>query len=194
MILSATTWMLSVAAVAVSGVMAFREGTWRRRPGLDIGFVNHGGMWGDAVLLPIANAVIVPWLTPGWWLVLPVGVAGMASVAVHVWWHGGTRDGVRDHMWPARPSGHWARDLSLAGWCHVVYVTGELGLLLAGALSPTPPAVVLLVAAILTLHIPLGILQPAWYATGRVFPSGLRLMALCLTAVWLIGLARVFGA
>ena len=71
-------------------------------------------------------------------------------------------------MWPTRPSGRWAADLSLAGWCHVVYVTGELGLLLAWALSPAPPAVVWLVTIILSLHVPLGVLQPAWFATGRL--------------------------
>lgn len=182
-----TTWAVSVAAVAVSGLVAWVEGLWRRRPGLDIGFVNHGGMWGDAVLLPLANAAIVPWLAPGWWLAAPLALAAASSVAVHVWWHGGVPVGVRDHMWPSRPTGHWAADLSWAGWCHVAYVTGELGLLLAFAATLVPRDVVLLVTVVLTLHVPLGLLQPAWFATGRVFPAGLRLLAATLAAVWAAG-------
>ena len=47
---------------------AWYEGCWAQRPGLDMGFANHGGMWGDLMLLPIANAVIVPHLTMGPWI------------------------------------------------------------------------------------------------------------------------------
>jgi hypothetical protein len=188
---SGSTWLASIAAVMVSGAVAAYEGHWRRRAGLDMGFADHGGMWGDLLLLPVANAVAVPWIEPGWWLVGPFALATIVSVVLHVWWHGGTRHGVRDHMWPSRPSGRWAADLSLAGWCHVVYVAGELGLLLAWALSPAPRDVVWAVTIILSLHAPLGMLQPAWFATGRLLAVSVRLVALALGTAWVVAAAKL---
>jgi hypothetical protein len=188
---SGSTWLASIAAVMVSGAVAAYEGHWRRRAGLDMGFADHGGMWGDLLLLPVANAVAVPWIEPGWWLVGPFALATIVSVVLHVWWHGGTRHGVRDHMWPSRPSGRWAADLSLAGWCHVVYVAGELGLLLAWALSPAPRDVVWAVTIILSLHAPLGVLQPAWFATGRLLAVSVRLVALALGTAWVVAAAKL---
>ena len=105
---SGITWLVSVAAVMVSGAVAAGEGHFRKRPGLDLGFANHGGMWGDLLLLPVVNAVAVPWIEPGWWLLAPIAFAAIASLVLHVWWHGGTPHGVRDHLWPTRPSGRWA--------------------------------------------------------------------------------------
>ena len=188
---SASAWLVSVAAVMVSGAVAAREGHFRKRPGLDLGFANHGGMWGDLLLLPVVNAVAAPWIEPGWWLLAPLTVAAIVSLVLHVWWHGGTPHGVRDHMWPSRPSGQWAADLSLSGWCHVVYVTGELGLLLAWAWSPAPPAVVWLVTIILSLHAPLGVLQPAWFATGRLLTMGVRLVMLAWATAWVVAAAKL---
>ena len=119
--------LASVVAVLVSGAVAAFEGHWRKRAGLDLGFANHGGMWGDLLLLPVANAVAVPWIEPGRWLLGPFAIAAIVSLVLHVWWHGGTPHGVRDHMWPTRPSGRWAADLSLSGWCHVAYVDRRAG-------------------------------------------------------------------
>jgi hypothetical protein len=188
------TWVVSVAAVVVSGLVALVEGNWRRRPGLDIGFGNHGGMWGDAVLLPVANAVIAPWVVWGWWVLWPIAIAAPTSVALHAWWHGNTPYGVRDHMWPTRPTGRWASDLSWAGWCHVAYVTGELALLLAYAATVVPLPVVVVVTAVLSIHVPLGLLQPAWFATGSVRVAGTRLMAGALATLWAVTGVKVLGS
>jgi hypothetical protein len=90
-------------------------------------------------------------------------------------------------MWPTRPHARWAADLSMAGWCHVLYVAGELTLLLAYAASAVPQPVVLAVTAILSVHVPIGLLQPAWYATGRRATSGgRRLTAAALGAAWVV--------
>jgi hypothetical protein len=186
-----TAWTVTVAAVALSGAVAWAEGHWRARTGVDLGFANHGGMWGDAWLLPVANAVIAPWLPPGWWWLGPVLVAAAAAVALHAWWHGGTTDGFRDHLWPTRPSAHWATDLSWAGWCHVAFVTGQLALLLAYAAVAVPSRVVAVVTVVLTLHVPLGLLQPAWYATGRVPRSNVRLLVAAVATAWLVGVGKV---
>src|SRR5918993_737429 len=187
MLWSGATWLASVGAVLVCGAVAAREGHWRRRPGLEMGFADHGGMWGDLLLLPVVNAVAVPWIEPGGWLLGPFAPGTVITVALHMVWHGGTQDGVRDHMWPSRPTGRWAGDLSWAGWLHVLYVSGEMSLLAAWALSPAPRDVVLMVIAILSLHAPLGMLQPSWFATGRLLPANVRLVMLSLGAAWVVG-------
>lgn len=183
-----TAYGLSVAAVVVSGAAAWREGSWTRRPGLDLGFANHGGMWGDLLLLPIANAVIVPHLTAGVWLAGAAALAAMASIAVHVhWYRGNAASHACEHMWPARPHGSWHRDLSMAGWLHVIYVAGELTLLIGFLLHPVPRDVVLLVAGIFTVHVPIGLLQPRYFVTRRI--ATLReqpLLGPCLLALWTV--------
>ena len=54
-----------------------------------MGFANHGGMWGDLLLLPVANAVIVPHLTSGLWIAPSVALGCVLSVWVHVHWYRG---------------------------------------------------------------------------------------------------------
>ena len=186
-------WLISVAAVAVSGAVAASEGHWGRSRGLDVGFGAHGGMWGDAVLLSALNAMVVPWVEPGRWLAatLAAGVAG--TVALHAWWHGGHGAGLREHMWPARSTGRWYADLSWAGWCHVVYVAFEVALLVAYAASPMPPRVVLVVSLLLSAHVPLGVLLPPWTASRAVSRNDLWQTLLAIVAVWAVAAAKVWG-
>jgi hypothetical protein len=177
-------------AVIVSGGVASLEGNWRRRPGLAMGFANHGGMWSDLVLLSMANAVIVPQLTTGWWIAGALMVASVASVLVHIHWYRPSHDMLAstdpvgddnglvaakaasgdtgDHMWPTHTRGLWWRDLSWAGWAHVVYVVGELTLLIGFLVHDISDDVVLFVALIFTIHVPIGLLQPRWFLTGHI--------------------------
>lgn len=185
------TWVVSVLAVVLSGVVAAAEGNWRRSARLDIGFGGHGGMWGDALLLPVVNALVTPWVEPGWWLLgtLAVGLAG--SIALHVWWHGGHDGGIREHMWPARPSGQWHRDLSWAGWMHVIYVTGEVAVLAVYLVTPLPLTTVILVSLLLTFHVPLGVLVPAWTAASRVFREDVWQTAIAVATTWTIAVLKL---
>jgi hypothetical protein len=48
-----------------------------------------------------------------------------------------------------------------------------------------------MVTIILSLHAPLGVLQPAWFATGRVLTMGVRLVVLALAAAWVIAAAKL---
>lgn len=188
------TWAVSVAAVAVSGAVAAWEGHWWRSDRVDIGFSGHAGMWGDAVLLASVNALVVPWITPGWWLVLPLGIGAAASAALHAWWHGGHGGGLREHMWPARPTRRWHADLSWAGWCHVGYVAFEVALLTAYVVSPMPASVVLLVSLLLTTHVPIGVLLPPWSAARRVHRGDLWQVAAAIVSVWAVGAVKVLRA
>ncbi|MBA3269498.1 MAG: hypothetical protein H0T71_03235 [Acidobacteria bacterium] len=216
-------WLGSVAAVVISGLAAWLEDSWAPRPGLEMGFVNHGGMWGDLLLLPLANAVIVPHLTVGPWMAGALVVSSFASVWVHIYWYRGYKaapspdhsvapgaeapdDGemvqeyaVRrgrggEHMWPARPHGSWRRDLSWAGWAHVVYVIGELGLLIGFLLHAMPIDVVLVVTAVFTVHIAIGLLQPRYFLSGHLATATEQPLLLpLLLGLWAVSLVKIVG-
>jgi hypothetical protein len=199
--------LISVAAVLVSALLAWMRGDLRRRLELDMGFANHGGMWGDLVLLPVANAVIVPHLTMGPWIAASVALGSALSMWVHVHWYRGERDvesrqsmaaaerpavHSREHMWPLRRRGSWWRDLSWAGWAHVAYVAGELALLTGFLLFPMPDAVVGVVCTMFTLHVPLGLLQPRWFLTGEIAsPRKQPLLLPLLGTLWVVGFLKL---
>lgn len=216
-----TTWLVSVVAVIISGALAWLEGNLTKHRGLDMGFVNHGGMWGDLVLLPVANAVIVPHVQPGAWIVAALAVSSALSAWVHVHWYRGdrtvsrprwsvpgSRSSVaspessfpsprsplhsREHMWPARRHGSWWRDLSWAGWAHLLYVVGELTILIGFLLFPMPDEAIAVVCVIFTLHVPLGLLQPRWFLTGEIAtPRKQPLLAPLLATLWVVALVKV---
>ncbi len=207
----------------VSGVIAWAEGNWVRRPRLAMGFANHGGMWSDLVLLSMANAVVVPHLTWGPWLIGALPLSGLASIWVHMHWYhplsltrelvsygevnagSNNHDGVHpclpagdladhagDHMWPTHVHGSWWRDLSGSGWAHVIYVTGELALLVGFLLHAMPSDVVMLTAAIFTIHVPIGLLQPRWYKTGHIATVAEQpLLAPLLVALWAVTMVKL---
>ena len=181
-------WVISVLAVVISGAIAWAEDSWRRRPGLAMGFVDHGGMWSDLVLLPLANAAIVPHLVPGVWIAAAALVALVASLWVHVhWYRGGKPAHAGEHMWPRRERHTCWGDLSYAGWAHVVYVAGELTLLAGFLLYPMPSEIVIFVAAIFTIHVPIGLLQPRYFLTGHIATVGEQpLLAPLLLTLWAV--------
>lgn len=204
-----TTWLISVAGVLISAALAWAQGNFTRHAGLDMGFVNHGGMWGDLVLLPIANAAIVPYLEPGVWIIAAVALTPALSAWVHVHWYRGDRPSCsemgnsasaglgrrrhsREHMWPSRPHGSWWRDLSWAGWAHLIYVAGELTVLIGFLLFAMPDEVVAIVWVIFTLHVPLGLLQPRWFLTGEI--ASLRqqpLLIPLLATLWIVAFGKL---
>lgn len=212
-----TAWAVSVVAVLLSGAIAWAEGNWQRRPGLAMGFADHGGMWGDLVLLAMANATIVPHLSAGRWLVVALASSTLASLWVHQHWYmprardadsppaaldanvepaspgPQSRDG-GDHMWPRRAHGTWWRDLSWAGWAHVLYVMGELTVLAGFLVHHVPTDVVILTTAIFTIHVPIGLLQPRWFRTGHIATvSEQPLLAPLLMALWAVTYVKLDG-
>ncbi len=198
------TWVVSVVAVVISGLLAWLEGNVTKRARLDMGFANHGGMWSDLVLLPFANALIVPHAQLGVWVWASLAVCAALSAWVHVYWYRGGRavDGrqstvdsrqhSREHMWPSRPYGSWWKDLSWSGWAHVIYVACELTVLVGFLLFAMPDETVALVAAIFSLHVPLGLLQPRWFLTGEIAPPRKQpLLVPCMAALWATCLMKI---
>jgi len=47
------------------------------------------------------------------------------------------------------------------------------------------------VTIILSVHAPLGVLQPAWFATGRLLGVGVRLVMLALGTAWVVAAAKL---
>jgi hypothetical protein len=189
-----TTWLISVVAVLCSAALAWWQDNFFKRPGLDMGFFNHGGMWGDLVLLPIANALIVPHLAAGSWIATSIAVCLGLSAWVHVHWYRGDKPGAHslEHMWPSRPHRSWWRDLSWAGWAHVFYVAGQLTVLIGFFLFPMPDEVVAIVCVIFTLHLPLGLLQPRWFLTGEIAtPRKQPLLLPLLATLWIVTLLKI---
>ena len=155
-----------------------------------MGFANHGGMWGDLVLLPMANAAIVPHLTVGVWMMPAAVVTTVASLWVHSYWH--RREGDGDHIWPAHPRESWWQNLSWSGWAHVLYVIGELTLLIGFLVHRVPPDVVILVAIVFTIHVPIGLLQPRWFRTGHIATVQEQpLLAPLLLALWAVTMVKL---
>lgn len=184
--------MVSVLSVVASAAIAWAEGNWTRRAELGMGFANHGGMWSDLVLLSLANAVIVPHLAAGVWIVVAGILASAAAVAVHAHWYHPTVETRGDHMWPTHTRRVWWRDLSWAGWAHVLYVAGELTLLAGFLIHPMPEAVVLFVLIVLTLHVPIGLLQPRYFLTGHIATVGEQPLLLpCLAALWIVATTKM---
>jgi len=166
-----------------------------------MGFVNHGGMWGDVLFLPLVAALMVPIVrasrevTPRLkFLVIVLSAA--ATLAVHWQWATVGRDlGTTDHVFPTHVSGAWFRDISVAGWLHVVYMTGFLGLVVLYAVLSVPPKIVWLTSAILTLHLLLGQLQPAWYSTGTIAaPNTIASVLTTVIAVWIVAVWKIRSA
>ena len=204
-----TAWVVTVAAVALSGAVAAIEGNFQRGARLDMGFVDHGGMWGDLVLLSAANALVIPHVAaaasllprsaasaaPGTFAHILCFVAGFAlSVLAHRRWYRGERGGRpwREHMWPTRPHGTWVRDLSAAGWLHLLYMSGQLAIVLAYAITPMPAPAVWAVSGLLSVHVPLGLLQPARAVTGRWNAGASRpMLAGVLLAIWFVAAIKL---
>ena len=91
------------------------------------------------------------------------------------------------------PPGDGRRILSWAGWCHVVYVAFEIAVLTTYVVTPVPVGVVVLVSLLLCAHVPLGVLVPAWSATGRVFREDVWQTAGAIAAVWIVAAVKVLG-
>jgi hypothetical protein len=67
----------------------------------------------------------------------------------------------------------------------VLYVAGELTLLIGFVLHAAPADAVILVAAIFTVHVPIGLLQPRWFLTGHIATVQEQpLLAPLLLALW----------
>lgn len=191
----ACTAMFTV--VLLSAGVSWFEGTFTGNS-VTMGFLNHGGMWGDLFIVPIVAGQIVPHIRRDRRLSLPIGVALVAlsaiiTIVVHQRWDAmGEALGTTDHVFPSHEASIWYRDLSLAGYLHVIYMSAVLALVLAYSLVPVPRSTVLLVSGLLTIHVVLGQVQPAWYSTGTISePSTIIPTTITVLLVWIVGAWKI---
>lgn len=181
--------------VLLSGAVAASEGTFTSAR-VTMGFVNHGGMWGDLLILPFVAAIVVPRIP--FRTVSPLAVAGtlalacVLTVVAHQQWAAfGATLQVTDHVFPTHATGRWYSDISVAGWMHVAYMAAVIAILLAYCVLPLSPASILIVSALLTVHLPLGEIQPGWYTTGEPLAArNLVPPAVFVSLTWLIAWAK----
>lgn len=190
-------WAASVLYVVVSAIVSRIEGTFAS-DSVTLGFVNHGGMWGDFIILPIMIGIIVPQLPRPKIQWIPVAIAllvcsAILTVLIHVQWAVmGAAQGSTDHVFPSHRTGVWYRDMSLAGYLHLFYMSGVLALVFAYALAPMPRSTIHVVSGLLTIHLFLGQVQPAWYSTGTIWaaqtvvPTVITVLIVWLVALWKI--------
>lgn len=160
--------------------------------------MNHGGMWGDLIILPVVNGLIVPHLPRLNSRRLAVGVAlgacavFAAAVAHQQWAAMGKAAGTTDFVFPNHQTGMWYRDMSTSGYLHLGYMSAELTLVLAYTFTPIPPRSVVLVSSLLTVHLIIGQVQPGWFTTGTIWNARTVIpTAASVLLTWLVGVYKI---
>jgi len=181
----------------LAAYVSWREGTFRSGS-VTMGFLEHGGMWGDFILLPIVNGLIVPCF-PRPSVKRCMATSGLAACAIvatifaHAQWAAmGRASATTDFVFPRHTSGAWYNDMSLSGFLHLVYMSVELTLVLGYAVMPMPVKRVLLISGLLTVHLIVGQVQPGWYSTGTIWT--VKTIVPTLTTVlltWLIAWYKI---
>lgn len=159
-----------------------------------MGFLNHGGMWSDLIILSVATGLAFPYFSKNRLLALAMLlVALVATVIAHAQWAKSFRaEGITGHMFPVHETGKWYLDISKAGWMHVLVMTALLAAIFMSMISPLPEKAVISVSFLFTAHVFLATLQPGWYCTGILWTwknVGPPLVAAAL--IWIIAVLKI---
>src|SRR3989338_5270614 len=121
----------TVILVAISGLLSFTEGTFSGG-NVTMGFVQHGGMWGDLLILSVVNGFVFPHLTHNFFAVASaLAVSTAVTIAAHAWWAKLAKSsGATNHIFPYRQYGVWYYEISMSGWFHIFTMTLLLTVLL----------------------------------------------------------------
>ena len=185
-----------ILAVTISGMASFLEGTFTNKK-ITMGFLNHGGMWSDLIILSVVTGLVFPYLLRNQSCVfLSLIIALIITIIAHIQWAKWMQnDAVTGHIFPTHKTGIWYLDISVSGWFHVVVMTVLLGVLLMYVVSPFPQKVVFVVSLLLTVHIFLGMVQPSWYSAGKLWLWKNFSQPLCVVAlIWSVAGVKLFLA
>ncbi len=188
-----TAFDITVVLVVLSALISALERTFTSRL-VTMGFLYHGGMWGDLLILSVVNGYVFPHLTRNTAIVYgSSAVAIVLTLIAHWAWANGMREHhMTGHMFPAHVHGVWYRDLSLSGWMHIVTMTFLLGILLVYIVSPMPRDVVMLTSVLVSIHVVLGTVQPGWYCTGSLLTkANLVPPATAIAITWIVAAAKI---
>jgi hypothetical protein len=169
------------------------EGTLTNK-NVKIGFLNHGGMWGDLIILSTVNGLAFPYFLKSWILILSALLTALVvTILAHVQWAKWLRiEGTTGHMFPTHKTGEWYLDMSKAGWMHVFVMAALFAAMLMYSLSPLPVKAVVAVSFLLTAHGFLATMQPGWYCTGKLWTWRNVAPPLFATAlIWSIAVLKI---
>lgn len=194
---SRVAWGVSTLYMALAAYVSWREGTFTSGS-VTMGFMEHGGMWGDFIILPIVNGLIVPCI-PRPTVKSCMAICGLAACAVivtvfaHAQWDVmGRATATTDFVFPRHSAGVWYGDMSLSGFLHLAYMSVELTLVLAYVIMPMPVRKVLLISGLLTVHLIVGQVQPGWYTTGTIWTARTIVPTLATVLLtWLVALYKI---
>ena len=194
---SRIAWSVSVVYMGVAAYVAWRGGTFTSRS-VTMGFVSHGGMWGDLLILPVVNGLIVPHLPRFNRRRIAMGIglvacAVFATVVAHQQWAAmGKAAGTTDFIFPNHVTGIWYSDISVSGYLHLAYMSVELSLVLAYALMPVPRRTVITISSLLMIHLIIGQVEPGWYTSGTIWTARTVIPTTAsVLLTWLIGLYKI---
>lgn len=196
-----------VLLVLVSGMCAYadeqffsqseglRRKSLRKFGPITMGFINHGGMWGDLLLM----SVVVGMVTPYVWdehrtlrLILALLALGITILAHVLWAQYFRTAGITGHMWPDHIFRSWWLDMSTSGYLHVAIMTWFLTTIFLYIAYPVSSATVWWVSGLLTVHVFLGTVQPGWYCTRKLWTWGNFAPPLVCTAlIWVVAAVKL---
>src|SRR5436309_791269 len=105
---SATATLITIGAVILSGAMSASEGTLTNKR-VTLGFLNHGGMWGDIILLSVMAGLVIPHAPKRTELVVVSLLTALAlTIPAHaIWGRAFRQNGITGHMFPNHQRGTW---------------------------------------------------------------------------------------
>lgn len=182
------TLLLLYGLLLASALTALAEGAFYRKR-VQMGFLNHGGMWSDFLVLAPACVYVSPFLK---WSLRLVGLAsGLAIILTWVvheaWakiflsrsWSG--------HIFPDPRYGNW-RDISKSGWFHAVGMVAFLTIVLLSFFSGVPRQSALLFRLALTVHVLLACVLPDRFCRSSWKAMEMYLIPLLIiVAIWTLG-------
>lgn len=184
--------LVIVLGVLLSAAASYVEGTFTDKS-VTIGFVEHGGMWGDLIIMAAVGGIVFPHLVKKWSFTLfSIAIALIITVVAHSEWaQMSQREGITGHIFPTHATGLWYHDISIAGWLHVAVMGGLSALIIMYVVSPVPRKIVLIVSILLTAQVFVGTVEPGWFCTGRLWTLKNFMVPMISTVlIWTVALIK----
>lgn len=196
-------WLMTVAVVVGEGLVSAWEGTFSRKqmrsPPIRLSFLWHWGVViGDLCILPIFNGLVIPYLhlSPLEFAAF-LFVSFIATLACHFAWWPTTEKALgfiyADWNGSGKIREFWYRDITVAGWMHVIFMTAELVVIVLYILTPMPSDIARIIGTIFLVFIPFGVIEPGvvegWPLSGEkmlvTFSFSIVLWLVVISVTWL---------
>ena len=195
---SRVAWGVSMLYMILAAYVSWKEGTFKSGS-VTMGFVEHGGMWGDFYYFAHCEWTDCSLPSPAYDETLR-GIIWLISLRCHrdpfrsrtMGRHGAGGRHEQISSFPGTAPASWYGDMSLSGFLHLAYMSVELTLVLGYAVMPMPVKRVLLISGLLTVHLIVGQVQPGWYSTGTIWTARTIVPTLATVLLtWLIALYKM---